>query len=79
MRQHLETLRPKLHSLPLAIGNVDWDSSREERRAYIEQRVRKVVGAGSGGAEERVGAGGKVGLEEVLGVEGIVRGMGREI
>ncbi|KAG7005277.1 hypothetical protein G7Y79_00020g048050 [Physcia stellaris] len=83
LRQHLEALRPKLQTLPNAIGNVDWDSKREERRAYLESRVRKVVGSGSGGEEERIAAmrgdAGRVGLEEVRAVEEVARGMGQEL
>ena len=83
LRQHLEVLRPKLQTLPNAIGNVDWDSKREERRAYLESRVRKVVGSGTSGEEERLAAmrgdTGRVGLDEVRGVERVARGMGQEL
>lgn len=48
---------------------MDWESRREERRAYIEGRVRKVVGEAGGGAD--VG-GVRVGREEVRDLEGVV-------
>lgn len=65
----MEELRPKLKTLPEKIGDVDWESRREERRAYIEGRVRKVVGEAGRGAD--VG-GVRVGREEVRDLEGVV-------
>lgn len=46
----------------------DAEGWREERRAYIEDRVRTVVKAG-------VELGGSRGEEEVLGLEGVVEGI----
>ncbi|CAO1599021.1 MAG: hypothetical protein LQ349_001588 [Xanthoria aureola] len=69
LRQALEELRPRLKTLPEKIGDVDWESRREERRAYIEGRVRKVVGEAGRGAD--VG-GVRVGREEVRDLEGVV-------
>lgn len=72
-----------MQTLPDAIGNVDWDSKREERRAYIEGRVRRVVGKGTGAEDERIAAGrgetGRVGIEEVRGVEEVIRALGGEL
>lgn len=56
-------------------GNVDWESRREERRAYIESAARRVVGKG-GVAGEDVG-GERRGKEEVEGLEGVLRGLDR--
>ncbi|KAL8767224.1 MAG: hypothetical protein Q9209_006229 [Squamulea sp. 1 TL-2023] len=75
LRQALEELKPRLKSLPEKIGDVDWESRREERRAYIEGRVRKIVGEKYGG-DEIVGA--KIGREEVRDLEGVISGMGAE-
>lgn len=68
LRAQLEALRPKLQSLQGVVEGVDWEGKREERRAYIEGRVRKVVG--KTGGESR----GRIGREEVDGMEGIVGG-----
>lgn len=51
---------------------MNWEGKREERRRYIEGRVRRVVGGGEGGRE----VGGGVGEEEVRGLEGVVGGLG---
>lgn len=58
------------------VDSADWESSREERRQYIEGGVRRVVardvGAGDGemeGVERR-------GREDVEGLEAIVGRMG---
>lgn len=48
---------------------MDWESRREERRVYIEGRVRKVVGENGRGDEM---GGVKVGREEVRDLEGVV-------
>ncbi|KAL8980201.1 MAG: hypothetical protein Q9205_004655 [Flavoplaca limonia] len=69
LRQALEELKPRLKTLPEKIGDVDWESRREERRAYIEGRVRKIVGENGRGDE--VG-GVKVGREEVRDLESVV-------
>ena len=69
LRQALEELKPRLKTLPEKIGDVDWESRREERRAYIEGRVRKIVGENGRGDEVR---GAKVGREEVRDLEGVV-------
>ncbi|KAI4275710.1 MAG: hypothetical protein LQ337_003022 [Flavoplaca oasis] len=69
LRQALEELKPRLKTLPEKIGDVDWESRREERRVYIEGRVRKVVGENGRGDEM---GGVKVGREEVRDLEGVV-------
>ncbi|KAL9613007.1 MAG: hypothetical protein Q9167_002440 [Letrouitia subvulpina] len=74
LREAVATLRPKLRTLPEKIGDVDWESSREERRNYIEDRVRKVVGKGVG--ENPPGP--RKGLEEVRGLESLTANMGGE-
>lgn len=51
---------------------VDWEGKREDRRAYIEGRVRRVVGKTAGGLEEE--SGGRMGREEVEGIEEVVSG-----
>lgn len=58
---------------------MDWESRREERRAYIEGRVRKVFdGVGGGGGGDGDGMKGiKVGREEVRDLEQVVGGVGR--
>ncbi|KAL8993355.1 MAG: hypothetical protein Q9169_006407 [Polycauliona sp. 2 TL-2023] len=75
LRQALEELKPRLKTLPEKIGDVDWDSRREERRAYVEGRMRKIVG--ETGREDEFG-GVKVGREEVKDLEGLVGAMGGE-
>lgn len=61
---------------------MDWESRREERRGFIEGRVRRVVGdvvvgdEGNGGLDVGMGMG-RVGREDVVGLEGVVRGMSR--
>lgn len=79
LRSALEELKPRLKSLPEKIGDVDWESRREERRAYIEGRVRNVVdgmGIGGGGGDAMKGV--RVGREEVRDLEGVVGGMGSD-
>lgn len=50
---------------------MDWEGRREERRRYVEGRVRRVVG------KEGVGeGGGGRGEEEVRGLEGVVGRLG---
>lgn len=76
LRQALEELKPRLKSLPEKIGDVDWESRREERRAYIEGRVRKVVdGIGGGGLSGDAMRGVRVGRDEVRDLEGVVGGI----
>ncbi|KAL8917228.1 MAG: hypothetical protein Q9208_008067 [Pyrenodesmia sp. 3 TL-2023] len=78
LRQALEELKPRLKTLPEKIGDVDWESRREERRVYIEGRVRKVVGAtGGAGGDGDVMKGVRVGREEVRDLEGVVGGIAR--
>lgn len=72
LRAALEQLRPKLQSLQGAVEGVDWEGKREERRAYIEGRVRRVVGK-IGGERDRTG-GPRVERDEVEGIESIVSG-----
>ncbi|KAL9035262.1 MAG: hypothetical protein Q9214_006667 [Letrouitia sp. 1 TL-2023] len=74
LREAVAALRPKLRTLPEKIGDVDWESSREERRSYIEDRVRKVVGKGVG--ENPPGP--RMGLEEVRSLESLTANMGGE-
>lgn len=50
---------------------MDWEGRREERRRYVEGRIRRVVGTEMG---EVVGGRGE---EEVRGLEGVVGGLGR--
>ncbi|KAL9596081.1 MAG: hypothetical protein Q9219_006029 [cf. Caloplaca sp. 3 TL-2023] len=80
LRQGLEDLKPRLTSLPEKTGDVDWESRREERRAYVEGRVRKVVeGIEGGGGGHQSGDGMKgvrVGREEVRDLEAVVGGFG---
>lgn len=71
----MDELRPKLENLRRGGVKVDWESSREERRAYIEGRVRKILGEGAEG--EEVG-GTRVGLEEAVGLEKVLEGLRRE-
>lgn len=68
LRAQLEALRPKLQSLQGVVEGIDFEGKREERRAYIEGRARKIVG--KTGGEGR----GRIGREEVEGMEGIVGG-----
>lgn len=49
---------------------MDWEGRREERRRYVEGRVRRVVGKEGG---EVVGGRGE---EEVRGLEGVVGRLG---
>lgn len=52
-------------------SDVDWESRREERRAYIESGVRRVVGTRR---SEGKGMGGELrSKEEVEGLEDLVR------
>lgn len=71
----MDELRPKLENLRRGGVKVDWESRREERRAYIEGRVRKIVGEGTEG--EEVG-GTRVGLEEAVGLEKVLEGLRRD-
>lgn len=75
LRTLVDELRPKLENLRRGSVKVDWESSREDRRAYIEGRVRKILGEGAEG--EEVG-GTRVGLEEAVGLEKVVEGLRRE-
>lgn len=54
---------------------VDWESKKEERRAYIEGGARRVVGKGV--AERGEMGGERRGKEEVEGLEGLLRGLER--
>ncbi|KAI4161227.1 MAG: hypothetical protein LQ342_005018 [Letrouitia transgressa] len=74
LREAVAALRPKLRTLPEQIGHVDWESRREERRNYIEDRVRKVVGKGVG--ENPPGL--RIGVEEARGLESLTANMGGE-
>ena len=65
-------LRPKMRELKEGpSGKVDLDGKREERRTYIESRVRRVIG---NGREDGEAVGGELrtrddieGLEDVVG------------
>lgn len=54
---------------------IDWESRREERRAYIEGGVRRIVGKGAAEGEETGGE--RRGRDEVEGLEKLVTGMNR--
>lgn len=71
----MDELRPKLEDLRRGGVKVDWESRRQERRAYIEGRVRKIVGEGAEG--EEVG-GTRVGLEEAVDLEKVLEGLLRD-
>lgn len=71
----MDELRPKLEKLRRGGVKVDWESRKEERRAYIEGRVRKIIGEGAEG--EEVG-GTRVGLEEAVGLEKVLEGLRRD-
>ena len=75
LRTLVDELRPKLEDLRRGGVKVDWESRRQERRAYIEGRVRKIVGEGAEG--EEVG-GTRVGLEEAVGLEKVLEGLLRD-
>ena len=76
LREALQRLRPLLHLTPEeALKNAerqDHSSSREERRGYIEGRVRGVVQRERVGGGEGFEGGAVVGEEEVRGLEGLV-------
>jgi hypothetical protein len=55
---------------------VDWESRREERRAYIEAGTRNVVVRRGAVEGEEVGGQSRM-REEVEGLEGIVKGFER--
>lgn len=70
-------MRPKIQSLKERAGDkVDWESRREERRAYIEAGTKNVVIRRGTVTGEEVG-GERRGREEVEGLEGVVRGLER--
>jgi len=75
LREKLQELRPKLKILPEAGARVDWEGKREDRRRYIEGRVKRVFKAedGDGGVEVR----GAREEEKVREFEGVVRGLRR--
>ena len=79
LRAHLGALRPKLQTLPEALDHIDWEGRREERRAYVEGRVRRAVERGGGSSGEELGrvvdGEGRVEREEVEGLERIVRSL----
>lgn len=72
LRTLVDELRPKLENLRQGGVQVDWESRREDRRAYIEGRARKIIGESAEG--EEVG-GTRVGLEEAIGLEKVVEGL----
>ena len=70
-------LRPRVRELEggEGAGRAEWEGRREERRAYIESGVRRVVGGGREGGE---GVGGEMrGRDEVEGLEAVVGGLGQ--
>lgn len=71
----MDELRPKLENLRRGGVKVDWEGRREERRAYIEGRVRKIIGEGAEG--EEVG-GMRVGLEEAMSLEKVLESLRRD-
>lgn len=57
------------------VGKVDWEGKREERRAYIESGVRRVVGSGR---DDGDAVGGELrARDEVEGLEAVVEGLGK--
>ena len=59
-----------------ARDKVDWESRREERRAYIEASTKNVV-IRRGMVEGEEVDGERRGREEVEGLEGVVRGLAK--
>ncbi|MCJ1439354.1 hypothetical protein MMC27_008746 [Xylographa pallens] len=79
LRALVAELRPKLVSLPSAVGKIDWDGGKEQRREYIDGVVRRVVsenGVGEESGERDVGR--TVAGEEVWDLEGVVHAMGTD-
>lgn len=76
LRKLVAELRPKMQELKDGPGGkVDWEGKREERRAYIESGVRRVVGTGREAGET---VGGEMrARDEVEGLEGVVGGLGQ--
>lgn len=74
LRRLVNELKPKMQNLRDGAGaNIDWESKREERRAYIEVGARKIVGKGA--AEGEGISGERRGREEVEGLEKLVTGL----
>ncbi|MCJ1469939.1 hypothetical protein MMC07_008583, partial [Pseudocyphellaria aurata] len=77
LRALLAELQPKLDLLRetdgMTAGRMDWESKREERRKYLDQRVRKIVGGEGAGKVVGEGevSGAKVRAEEVGGLENV--------
>lgn len=69
-------LRLKMQGLKEGPGSkVDWEGKREERRAYIESGVRRVVGTRR---EDGEAVGGEMrSRDEVEGLEAVVGGLGQ--
>lgn len=69
-------LRPKMLEIRNGPGGkVNWEGKREERRAYIESGVRRVVGTGR---EDGETVGGEVRTrDEVEGLEAVVGRLGQ--
>lgn len=69
-------LRPKMRELKeRPSGKFDLDGKREERRAYIENRVRRVVGSGRQDGEA---VGGELRTrDEIEGLEDVVGRLGQ--
>jgi hypothetical protein len=56
-------------------GKGNWDAKREERRAYIESGVRRIVG---NGREDGEAVGGELrARDEIEGLEAVVGGLGQ--
>ncbi len=69
-------LRPKMRELQEgSAGKGIWDGKREERRAYIESGVRRIVG---NGREDVEAVGGELrARDEIEGLEAVVGGLGK--
>lgn len=69
-------LRPKMQEVEEGPGSkLDGEGKREERRAYIESGVRRVVGTGR---EDGEAVGGEMrARDEVEGLEAVVGGLGQ--
>lgn len=76
LRKLVAELRPKMRGLREGPrGKVDWEGKRDERRAYIENGVRRVVG---NGREDVEGVGGEMrARDEIEGLEVVVGRLGQ--
>ncbi|CAD6575085.1 MAG: hypothetical protein ASARMPREDX12_007085 [Alectoria sarmentosa] len=76
LRKLVAELRPKMQEVKEGLGSkVDGEGKREERRAYIESGVRRVVGTGR---EDGEAVGGEMrARDEVEGLEAVVGDLGQ--